>query len=316
MSDNHTILVVIDPTADEQPALERAAWLAAAMGASLELFVCDYDQYLAAHPLFDAIGLEKAREGVLEAHVERLETLAKPLIERGLAVTVDARWGRPLHRTIVDKIVDAQPMLVVKDTHFHDALKRTLFSNTDWNLIRACPVPLLLVKPRPVGTPPKILAAVDPTHEHDKPPELDRHILSFANDLAARFAGELHVLHAFDTAPVLAAASATTPVAMATVPVAELAEGLEDTHRNALQNLMSSFPSIDPAHVHLEEGAPNQCIARMATEQSFDFVVMGAVSRSGLQRIFVGSTAELTLDRLPCDLVVVKRPGFEAPERD
>ena len=39
---------------------------------------------------------------------------------------------------------------------------------------------------------------------------------------------------------------------------------------------------------------------------------MGAVSRSGLQRIFIGSTAERVLDRLPCDLIVVKRPGFDA----
>ena len=37
-----------------------------------------------------------------------------------------------------------------------------------------------------------------------------------------------------------------------------------------------------------------------------DLVVMGAVSRSGLQRLFIGSTAEEVLDRLPCDVLIVK----------
>ncbi len=37
-----------------------------------------------------------------------------------------------------------------------------------------------------------------------------------------------------------------------------------------------------------------------------DLVVMGAVSRSGIQRLFIGSTAEEVLDRLPCDVLIVK----------
>src|SRR5690606_33898768 len=37
------VLVVLDPTAEEQPALQRAAWLARHLPAELELFVCEYD---------------------------------------------------------------------------------------------------------------------------------------------------------------------------------------------------------------------------------------------------------------------------------
>ena len=33
---------------------------------------------------------------------------------------------------------------------------------------------------------------------------------------------------------------------------------------------------------------------------------MGAVSRSGLKRVFIGNTAERVLDDLPCDVLVVK----------
>jgi hypothetical protein len=37
---------------------------------------------------------------------------------------------------------------------------------------------------------------------------------------------------------------------------------------------------------------------------------MGALSRSGLKGFFIGNTAERLLDELPCDLLVVKQPGF------
>jgi len=37
---------------------------------------------------------------------------------------------------------------------------------------------------------------------------------------------------------------------------------------------------------------------------------MGAISRSGLKRIFIGSTAEDVLERLPCDALIVKPPDF------
>jgi universal stress protein E len=38
--------------------------------------------------------------------------------------------------------------------------------------------------------------------------------------------------------------------------------------------------------------------------------VMGAVSRSAMKRVFIGSTAEIVLERMPCDVLVVKGPNF------
>jgi len=41
-------------------------------------------------------------------------------------------------------------------------------------------------------------------------------------------------------------------------------------------------------------------------------VVMGALSRAGLKRLFVGNTAERTLDWLTCDVLVVKPRNFRS----
>jgi CheY-like chemotaxis protein len=41
-------------------------------------------------------------------------------------------------------------------------------------------------------------------------------------------------------------------------------------------------------------------------------VVMGALSRSGLKRLFIGNTAESLLDTLPCDFLIVKPAQFSS----
>jgi universal stress protein E len=62
---------------------------------------------------------------------------------------------------------------------------------------------------------------------------------------------------------------------------------------------------------HLHEGHPAVGIPRMARKLGADVVVMGAVSRSGLKRLFIGNTAERVLESLPCDVLVVKAPHTE-----
>ena len=51
----------------------------------------------------------------------------------------------------------------------------------------------------------------------------------------------------------------------------------------------------------------------LAAERQVDLLVMGAVSRSRLREIFLGSTAERVLDHLPCDVLVIKSLDFREP---
>ena len=197
MTEQKRILVVVDPTASVHPAIERATWLAHHLPARVELFVSDYTAHLTNSRSPAAAGAD-ARTAVLERHRRRLEQLAEPLRRSGMTVDCDARWDYPLHDSIVRKSVDYGADIVIKDTHYHSALQRSIFSNTDWSLIRACAAALWLVKPRPPGQRPCFVAAVDPLHERDKPADLDQRILSTANVLSTALGGEVHVFHAFD----------------------------------------------------------------------------------------------------------------------
>ena len=50
-----------------------------------------------------------------------------------------------------------------------------------------------------------------------------------------------------------------------------------------------------------------------AAEINADVVVMGAVARNRWKRLFIGATAERTLEHLPCDLLIVKPDWFKTP---
>ena len=59
MAETRRLLVIVDPTSDAQPAVERAVWLAERLGATVELFVCDYDPYLAGERFYDTDSLQR-----------------------------------------------------------------------------------------------------------------------------------------------------------------------------------------------------------------------------------------------------------------
>ena len=301
-----TILVVVDPTANTHPVIDRAAALAKACSASLELFICDYDPDINAGNVSTVWIDQPARDNLLAILNQKLEALARPLRSGGLDVALDVAWDHPLDEGIVRKVVKSKPWMVAKDTHHHNVLKRTILSNTDWHLIRQCPAPLYLAKPEPVGARPTIAAAVDPLHEHDKPAELDHKLVKMAQELAEATGGELHVVHTYPL---------PQPISIPEgAPIVDLSEEIEAEHRQAFEAFTKPH-SIPAEHAHLIEGLPHQRLPAMVEKLGIDLMVMGAVSRRGLDRIFLGSTAERVLDRLPCDLLIVKPDGFETTVR-
>jgi len=87
---------------------------------------------------------------------------------------------------------------------------------------------------------------------------------------------------------------------------------IADEHRAALTKFLDTHAVLGGKR-HLYQGLAHDSLQKAAAEHAADFVVMGAVARRGLKRLFIGSTAERVLDRLPCDLVIIKPLEFEVP---
>jgi universal stress protein E len=190
---NH-ILVVVDRTASSsQSAVDKAGLLAQCLDATVELLICDVESALDD----DILSLRAHKTPASNTQLlDLLNILATPMRTRNTEVTVRLIYGKSLHDSLLDYLKASNADLVVKDTHHHSLAKRTLLRNTDWQLARGCPVPLLLTKRKSWGQPPVIMAAVDPNQANERAAALDRDILSGAASLAGRLSG-VSALHAY-----------------------------------------------------------------------------------------------------------------------
>jgi universal stress protein E len=176
--------------------------------------------------------------------------------------------------------------------------------------VRSCPVPLLLCRTADWAPRPRLLAALDPGHHGDKPAALDHDIVAAAQLLARHLGGEVEAVHVFFPAALLAATSA-----MAGIPLAPDLGGtsLIEAERERLTRCMHEIAQshgLDANAVRVVQGSAAERLPQLAAERHADLVVMGAVSRSRLSELFIGSTAERVLDHLPCDVLVIRSADF------
>ncbi len=303
------ILVAIkDPGARSLPAVRKAAQLAKAFGAELELFHSLSQTILVDALQAQQIDLKEYEREQVARTVARLETIAARLRRHRIDVTVAAEWDHPPSEAIVRRAVRRKIDLVVAERHSGRHLAGWMLSYTDWELLRLAPCPVLIVKsPRPYHRP-TVMAAVDPLHLHAKPVRLDADILKTAGALKTALKGTMQVVHVFPPPVVVTAGWVAGPVLM---PGGDGRIAGEQA-RAALDAELQRLPL--PAHkVTVLEGVPRETIPAMAKALKATMVVMGAVSRSGLKRLLIGNTAEAVLDALPCDVLILKPGRFQSP---
>lgn len=280
------ILVV----ADSGPAaVATAAAVAQRSGASLRL--------VAARPRAHAAESHEP-VGLLEAGAGELEGLAQPLRAAGLDVSTAAR-DAPTADALLDEAADFGADLLV-----HGTARGRRFADADWRIVRDAPCPVLFTQGAPPSGYRQALAAVDPLHAHDKPAALDDALVGAAQALVDPAGGQLHLLHCHLPPQYVPMRAPGAGARGALHPEDRPLEVL----RLALQQLAQRH-GIAADNVYLEPGDAREGILDMAGRLGADLVVMGAVSRSRLKRLLIGSTTEAVLDRLPCDVLAVKPPG-------
>ncbi len=309
MAANSRILVIVDPTIEDSAAVHKAARLAKAAGAALELHICDFAPELDAARFFDAPTLAVAIAPVAARHQVHLDRLSSALRAGGLEVATSVEFANPLHEGILRRVAALQPQLVVKDSHYHGALRRAFLSHADWHLVRDCPMPLLLTKQQPWHEPVRIAAAVDPNHPADAGASVDHALIDAAASMARTLGSRPWVLHVFSTLNLI-----SVQPGVATVPLGtELAavQALRTLHQAQLEGLAARH-GIPVADTRLIDGLVSYALPDFAADGRLDVLAIGALARSRLHDRFIGSTADRVLDRVACDLLIVKPPAARA----
>jgi universal stress protein E len=222
-----------------------------------------------------------------------------------LLVTTKVQWDYPPHEAIVRRAARTGADLIVAECHAGPRLTPWLLHLTDWELLRTSPIPVLLVRNKHLYERPIVLAAVDPTHVHAKPAKLDQEILAAGAKFARALGGSLHGMHAYLPVPLDVPPSEMLRDASS----ARLYERVRAKARTEFTR--AAQKARNPrARRHLIDRHPILAIPETAREIGADLLVMGAVSRSGLKRMFIGNTAEKVLHAVHCDVLVVKPRHF------
>ncbi|MET0845772.1 MAG: universal stress protein [Pseudomonas sp.] len=294
------ILLIAPSEMVRTPAFDRAHALACATGAVLHIVAFDYVQALAVAGLFDHDAMAQAREGYLQVHRHWLEQQARFQRCSGLQVTTEVVWARSNLAQVLEYVNDFHADLVIKDTQHVPALDRAFHRPLDWLLLRDCPGHLHLVTDASHPKPLKMLAAIDLSHLEELTQGLNDRILDLATTLAVACGAVLHVLNVTHWSVV---GDSTISVPTRSLD-GSLRDAVNDAQEEAFEVLVERY-GIEEKNQHRLPGIPHKVITRFARQNAFDMLILGAVSRHGIDR-FIGSTAESVLNQAPCSLTIVK----------
>ena len=305
------VLVAVKPFERGLPlAVSRARLLAEHLDADIDLVACVSDVGLetgfglglgsdlaSAEPAT----LEVLRAGWHKRALEALDELAEPLRATGARVTTHVSSHRPVYEGLLEVVASVRADLLVVGVHEPTPLPHTRLTDTDWQLMRLCPRPLLLARDPSLDRYGTLLAAVDPLRRHAEPPGLDEAVLRTAHELAAGFGADLCVANVYPNPEEYEVASSVE----VEPGVFYGTENFETAYRRALDELIDGS-GIEPTATILRRGRPAAMLIEVAREREVDLIVLGALKRNMVEAAVLGSTAERVVAEASSDVLLVK----------
>jgi nucleotide-binding universal stress UspA family protein len=232
--------------------------------------------------------LEKDRQLCLADGLKYLDGLKESLRASDVQISVDVACHSPLYESILHKVRDNSPDLVIKTASGSHPMRRIRFDDNDWQLAQLCPVPLMLTQSRPWAASPRFAATVDVSeYEHGS---LARRIVHTAHFLANGCDAQLDILYS-EREPVSAAKHAERALAL---------------------SQLASEHDVPPDHIRLLKGEAEEALPRFAAGQDYDVLVLGALTRRRGVAALMGTLTSKLVDSLDSDFVLVKPEDFAA----
>ena len=302
----NNILVVLNPENDKQYALARAVRLVkeqkSEVPVKITVFLAAYDLSYEISALLSAEEREEMHRGVIAQRQKEiqpyLEKYADPMIEfRPIVV-----WSSNEAEAISVEVEKNNYDLVVKYTKEEESLTSLIFTPMDWQLLRKCPTPMLVVRDGDWKHQRRILVAVNVSGDEDYHEAFNKSLVSLSIDLADNLErGNIHLVSAYPPTPINMA------IDLPEFHTSEYINGIRGQYLINMKALRQSF-GIDEDHTHVREGFPEDVIPDVAIELEAELVVLGTLGRTGLSAALLGNTAEHVISKLSCNLLAIKPP--------
>lgn len=311
METYQNILVVIDPTTNEQKALKRAIDLASKINhngvnqTKISAFLSIFDFSYEMTTILSTDERDVMRQTVIKDKELWLQSLIEEL-NPNIEVDCQVVWHNRPFESIIERVIKQGYDLVIKGTHQHDKFKSVVFTPTDWHILRKCPCPVLLVKDHEWPSDGNIVAAVNVGSDETEHHSLNVKITEEAKQLAQLIQANVHLVNSFPGTPVNIA------IEIPEFNSTEYNDTMFKHHEQAMTAHAKQFEiSMDSTHV--EEGLPETVIEQVATKLDAELVILGTIGRTGISAALIGNTAEHVIDQLNCDVLALKPDGYISP---
>lgn len=261
------ILVVIDPTREDQPAFERGLDSARLTGARLHLYVC-----------LDRETDEKTRNTEAEKFARLLDSFIGRCEADGVEANTELDWADRdgWSKQVVVSAARASASMIFKNSFSHADVQREMRSTSDWTLMRLAPCPVLMVKDHSDWRHRRVLAAIYHQSTDEAHIKLNSQIISFAQRFTDAYGSDAHFLNAF-----------------------------QDKNHRPDPSELARVCGAPVEHVHVLENTPAAAISELAEQLGVDLIIIGTVGRSGIKARMVGNTSERILDHTLADVLVL-----------
>lgn len=286
------ILIAVDGSACSEHAGRIGIALAGWLGSKV-LFVSVLDGWpvVAARDSYKA-ALESVQADA-QALLKRWQEAAAAEGLSNQTQTLLAQWQPPAEGIV--KTAQAEGCdLIVMGTHSREGFAHLMLGSVAERVVRRATVPVLLAR-RGEAVPlfERVMVSVDGS-------ALSRLALDQAKRLVGYLNSRLVVLHVVPQLP--------TRLYEPYYPQGVEPEDLRLEGQRLLEEATADFPDAEGLLLDAEGERIGDRIARAASEQQADLIVMGTHGRTGLDHWLLGSVAERVVHRAGCAVLLIREP--------
>jgi universal stress protein E len=269
-SEQERVFVVVDPTASEHIALQRAIITARFRTPKPTLYV-----FIAVDS--ESIDTRATNDSLFRNSQWFEDEIHAPLKKEGLEYQIEISWSSEWQRSILKSANRFSADVILLP--IHKKKKHTLrltFSESKWKVLKKATCPVILVRPGAAEQRKIILAAVNFQAIDDQQRLLNANILTRSGWLADHYGAELHVVNAY-----------------------------KDSMNYPDRGKLAKEAGVPSENIHVVQGYTDEAVAKTAKEINADLVIMGTLGQTGQSDTRRGNTAERVISGLDVDVVVV-----------
>ncbi len=284
-------MLVIADMKDSCVATPRGLQLAHRLGHAVEVVAFIY----APLSRMDKTSAERKsiKSRLLAKREKEVQARINKYRQRGQTVNLKVVWEKDIHDWVIKRSAQSFDMVVKTGSH-KDSI---IYASTDWQLLRECRAPVLIVAEKKWHKTKPVLAAIDLGSSSSEKKQLNHQIISKAKILAEALDTELELICAIEIPTLLADMDLIDPVSYV---------------REAREEMKPAIAQLAEEHglpvrsFRVKKGPVEKVITSVAAKQRAQLVVMGTVGRRGVRARLLGNTAEKVLRHLRTDVLTLK----------